>query len=231
MEKPQERLPEDSRPYGRRAFLGASALGLSSLFWGKTVWNAFSHAARPLENALPSGVFPGWRIYTVASTMPTFDAATWRLRIEGLVDRPQTLTYDDLRSLPRATQISDFHCVTGWSVDNVHWTGVRFGDLLAAAGPHASGTVLEFVSAESPYVDTLTLQQAMLHDAMLAYEMDGKPLAREHGAPVRVVIPEMYGYKNVKWVERIVVTDHVNPGYWEQRGYDIDAFVGSSNGF
>jgi DMSO/TMAO reductase YedYZ molybdopterin-dependent catalytic subunit len=231
METPRERLPEDSRPYGRRAFLGASALGLSSLFWGKTVWNAFSHAARPLENALPSSVFPGWRIYTVASTMPTFDPARWRLRIEGLVDRPRTLTYDELRSLPRATQTSDFHCVTGWSVDNVRWTGVRFRDLLAAAGPQASGTVLEFVSAESPYSDTLTLQQAMLQDAMLAYEMDGKPLAREHGAPVRVVIPEMYGYKNVKWVERIVVTDHVDPGYWEQRGYDIDAFVGSSNGF
>src|SRR3954468_18918569 len=121
METPQERRPEDSRPYGRRAFLGASVLGLTSLFWGKTVWNAFSHAARPLENALPSSVFPGWRIYTAASTMPSFGPATWRLHIAGLVARPQTLTYGELRSLPRATQVSDFHCVTGWSVDNVHW--------------------------------------------------------------------------------------------------------------
>ena len=230
MDTPHERPPEESRPYGRRAFLGVTALGLTSLFWGKSAWNAFSGAARPFENALPSSLFPGWRIYTVASTMPTFDPATWRLRIEGLVDRPQTLTYADLRSLPRANQVSDFHCVTGWSVDNVRWGGVRFRDLLAAAGPKPTGTVLQFVSAESPYVDTLTLQQAELHDAMLAYEMDGKPLAREHGAPVRVVIPEMYGYKNVKWVERIVVTDHVEPGYWEQRGYDVDAFVGKSNG-
>jgi DMSO/TMAO reductase YedYZ molybdopterin-dependent catalytic subunit len=231
METPQERAPEESRPYGRRAFLGVTALGLTSLFWGKSVWNTFTSAARPLENALPPSLVPsGWRIYTVASSMPRFDPATWRLKIEGLVNRPQTLTYDDLRSLPRAEQTSDFHCVTGWSVDNVRWSGVRFRDLLASAGPHASGTVLEFVSAESPYVDTLTLKQAMLHDAMLAYEMDGKPLAREHGAPVRVVIPEMYGYKNVKWVERIVVTDHVSPGYWEQRGYDVDAFVGHSNG-
>jgi DMSO/TMAO reductase YedYZ molybdopterin-dependent catalytic subunit len=230
METPRERPPEESRPYGRRAFLGATVLGLTSLLWGKPVWNAFTGVARPLENALPSSIFPGWRIYTVAATMPTFDPATWRLRIEGLVDRPQTLTYDELRSLPQARQISNFHCVTGWSVDHVHWRGVRFRDLLAAAGPQMSGTVLQFVSAESPYVDTLTLQQAELHDAMLAYEMDGKPLAREHGAPVRVVIPEMYGYKNVKWVERIVVTDRVDPGYWEQRGYDVDAFVGHSNG-
>jgi len=80
-------------------------------------------------------------------------------------------------------------------------------------------------------VYTLTLRQAELHDAMLAYEMDGKPLPREHGAPVRVVIPEMYGYKNVKWVERIVLTDHVSPGFWEQRGYDVDAWVGKSNGY
>ena len=89
--------------------------------------------------------------------------------------------------------------------------------------------MLTFVSAEHPYVDTLTLAQAELPDVMLAYEMDGKPLRREHGAPVRVVIPEMYGYKNVKWVERIVVGDHAEPGYWEQRGYDVDAWVGRSN--
>ena len=66
---------------------------------------------------------------------------------------------------------------------------------------------------------------------MLAYEMDGKPLSRPHGAPVRVVIPDMYGYKNVKWVERITVTDRAETGYWEQRGYDTDAWVGHSNGF
>jgi DMSO/TMAO reductase YedYZ molybdopterin-dependent catalytic subunit len=231
METPQERPPDEPRPYGRRAFLGVTALGLTSIFWGKSAWSAFSGAARPFENLLPASLFPGWRIYTVASTMPTFDPATWRLRIEGLVDRPQTLTYADLRSLPRANQISDFHCVTGWSVDNVRWGGVRFRDLLAAAGPQATGTVLQFWSAEQPYVDTLTLKQAEFHDAMLAYEMDGKPLSRDHGAPVRVVIPEMYGYKGVKWVERIVVTDHVDPGYWEQRGYDVDAFIGNSNGY
>jgi DMSO/TMAO reductase YedYZ molybdopterin-dependent catalytic subunit len=228
MEPVRER-PKDSRAYGRRTFLGVTALGLSSLFWGKPVWDG---VFRPLTRALPSSIVPsGWRIYTVAASMPTFDQATWRLRIEGLVDRPQTLSYADLRSLPRAEQVSNFHCVTGWSVNNVHWAGVRFHDLLAAAGLGSEATILEFVSSEVPYVDTLTLEQAMLKDAMLAYEMDGKPLAREHGAPVRVVIPEMYGYKNVKWVERIVLRDTVEPGYWEQRGYDIDAWVGDSNGF
>jgi len=225
-------MSTEPRTYGRRAFLGVTAVGLSSLIWGKPVLDGVARVTRPFTDALPPGLVPsGWRIYTVASTMPTFEPSTWRLHIEGLVQNPQTLTYDDLRSLPRVEQVSTFHCVTGWSVENVHWAGVRFRDLMGAARPYPSATVYTFVSAEVPYVDTLTVQQAGLNDAMLAYEMDGKPLAREHGAPVRVVIPEMYGYKNVKWVERIVLRDTVEPGYWEQRGYDVDAWVGGSNGF
>jgi len=220
------------RAYGRRTFLAVTGAGLSSLLWAKPVWHAVSGAARPLERALPAGIVPssGWRIYTVAASMPRFDPTMWRLRIEGLVDSPLALTYDELRRLPRAEQVSGFHCVTGWSVKDVRWAGVRFRDLLAAARPQPNAKVLTFVSAERPYVDTLSLSQAELRDAMLAYEMDGEPLRREHGAPARVVIPEMYGYKNVKWVERIVVGDHVEPGYWEQRGYDVDAWVGRSNG-
>ena len=229
-EAPSE-LPAELRAYGRRTFLAVTGIGLSSLLWAKPVWQAVSGAAQPLQGALPPGLIPssGWRIYTVASTMPRFDAATWRLRIEGLVQHPVTLTYEELLQLPRSEQVSDFHCVTGWSVKNVHWGGVRFRDLLATARPHTSASVLKFVSAERPYEDTLTLAQAGLADAMLAHEMDGEPLRREHGAPVRVVIPEMYGYKNVKWVERIVVGARVEPGYWEQRGYDVDAWVGRSN--
>jgi DMSO/TMAO reductase YedYZ molybdopterin-dependent catalytic subunit len=222
---------DEPKLYGRRAFLGVSAVGLSSLFWGKPVWDGVSGALQPIRNALPASLVPsGWRIYTVAATMPKFEPASWRLRIEGLVDNPHTLTYAELRKLPRAEQVSNFHCVTGWSVKNVHWAGVRFRDLLAAARPRLDGTVLGFVSAEKPYFDTLTLKQAELHDAMLAYEMNGKPLPREHGAPVRLVIPEMYGYKNVKWVSRIDLVTQPQDGYWEQLGYDRDAWVGRSNG-
>ena len=224
-------MNEDARPYGRRAFLAVAAGGLSALWWAQPVWRAVSGAAQPFENALPAGLVPsGWRIYTVADTMPRFDQATWRLSVEGRVGRPLSLDYAALRDLPRAEQVSTFHCVTGWTVQNVHWAGVRFRDLLAPAQPAADATTLTFVSAEVPYVDTLTIRQAELQDAMLAYEMDGKPLPREHGAPVRVVIPEMYGYKNVKWVSRIVVGNDTEPGYWEQRGYDVDAWVGRSNG-
>ena len=88
-------------------------------------------------------------------------------------------------------------------VKNVTWGGVRLHDLLERAGPLPEATALHFVSAEQPYDDFLTIGQATLPDVMLAYEMNGKPLPREHGAPVRLVIPDMYGYKNVKWLARI----------------------------
>ena len=181
-----------------------------------------------LRDAIPFG--KGWRIYAVNPPHPRFEPETWRLRIDGLVERPQTLTYAQLLALPRARQTSDFVCVTGWSVDDVRWAGVRFDDLLAEARPRRRARALRFVSAERPYEDTLTLEQARTPDAMLALEMDGRPLERKHGAPARVVMPQMYGYKGVKWVSRIVVTDRVADGYWQRRGYDRDAWIGGSNG-
>ena len=87
---------------------------------------------------------------------------------------------------------------------------------------------MQFVSAEQPYLDYLTMDQALLKDVMLAYAMDGKPLSREHGAPLRLVIPEMYGYKGVKWLNHITLLDQPFDGYWENRGYDRNAWIGHS---
>ncbi len=219
----------DERHLGRAAFLGVSLAGLSSLLWGRTAWETAS-------GLLPSGidqVLPqptsGWRIYTVAASMPRIDPATYRLRVEGLVGRPTSLSLTELQALPIAEQVSDFHCVTGWTVEDVRWTGVRIRDVLALATPLPSAGALSFESAERPYVDSLTLNQALLPDAMLAWGMDDGPLPRPHGAPLRLVMPSMYGYKSVKWVDRIVVTREPLVGYWEQRGYDRDAWVGRSN--
>jgi DMSO/TMAO reductase YedYZ molybdopterin-dependent catalytic subunit len=179
-------------------------------------------------NLLPVG---GWRIYTISGSMPLFDERTWRLEIGGLVRKPVSLTYAQLRALPRAEQVSDFHCVTGWSVKNVRWAGVRFRELLALAQPLPSARAVRFVSMEQPYVDSLTLDQALLPNVLLAHELDGRPLSRPHGAPARVVIPEMYGYKGVKWLTRMELVDHEETGYWEGLGYDQDAWVGRSNGY
>lgn len=220
---------KDEQRLGRAAFLGVTVAGLSSLVWGRSAWEAASGILPRSVGAVLPQPTSGWRIYTVAATMPTFDPKTYRLRVDGLIQRPLSLALDDLRALPVAQQVSDFRCVTGWTVEDVRWTGVRIRDVLAAAAPLPSGAALSFVSAERPYVDSLTLEQASLPDVMLAWGMDGRPLERPHGAPLRLVMPRMYGYKSVKWVERIVVTREPVVGYWEQRGYDRDAWIGHSN--
>jgi DMSO/TMAO reductase YedYZ molybdopterin-dependent catalytic subunit len=218
----------DDRLIGRGAFLGLLGAGALGLVWGRRLADG---AERLIPDFVPQlGSDKGWRIYTIGDSIPSIDPATYRLKVEGLVERPLSLSLADLRALPRARQVSDFHCVTGWSVDDVRWAGVRFDDVLAEAGAKRSARWLRFISEEVPYTDSLSLQQALLPDAMLAFGMDGAPLTAAHGAPVRVVMPQMYGYKSVKWVNRIEVRRDFVPGFWETNGYDSDAWIGRSNG-
>jgi DMSO/TMAO reductase YedYZ molybdopterin-dependent catalytic subunit len=222
----------EPRRYGRRVFLGVVAGGLTSFAWAP----AASRILSPLTSAasqLVGNVFPvgGWRIYTISGSMPVFDPKTWSLTVDGLVERKVEVTYEELRRLPAAHQVSTFHCVTGWTVHNVRWRGVRLQHVLDLAGPLRSARALRFVSSEQPYEDSLTIEQARLPDVMLALDLDGSPLSRPHGAPLRLVIPEMYGYKGVKWLERIEVVAEQPTGYWENLGYDQNAWVGGSNGY
>ena len=145
--------------------------------------------------------------------------------------KPRTFTYDELLALPQSHQVSTFHCVTGWTVHDVRWSGVRFKHLLDLVEPLPEAKALRFDSLEVPYNDSLTTKQVELHDVMLALGMDGQPLSRPHGSPARVVIPEMYGYKGVKWLSKIELVAHQPTGYWEGLGYDQDAWVGHSNGY
>ena len=132
--------------------------------------------------------------------------------------------------MPAVEQVSDFHCVTGWSVPGVKWRGVRPQTLVDLVKPNAGLRQVTFASLEDPYVDGLAPDQFALRDVLLATHMDGLPLTRAHGAPLRVVIPQMYGYKGVKWLTEISFDAAESTGYWEERGYDVDAWIGRSNG-
>ena len=222
----------DPRPFGRRAFLLLTAGGLTSFAWAgwasRVLSPVTSQFTQLVANVLPVG---GWRIYTISGSMPIFDPSSWRLEIGGLVKRPRSLTYDQVNALPKVEQVSTFHCVTGWTVKNVHWGGVRFQQLFDLVQPLPSATAVRFVSMEHPYDDSLTLEQLRLPDAMLALELGGQPLSRPHGSPARVILPEMYGYKGVKWLTKMEFVAKQPRGFWEQHGYEQNAWVGRSNGY
>jgi DMSO/TMAO reductase YedYZ molybdopterin-dependent catalytic subunit len=216
---------------GRGVFLGVVGTGVAGLFVGGRLSRAAAPIGSVVPNALRSLVPDGWRIYSVNPPWPTFDRASYRLVVSGAVEQPLSLTWDEVMALPQTAQTTDFHCVTGWSVGGVHWQGVRLQALWDMAKPTADAKFANFISLERPYVDTLTFRQTTMPQVMLAHSMDGKPLSRAHGAPMRLVIPEMYGYKNVKWLTHIELVPKLSAGFWEQRGYDVDAWVGRSNGY
>lgn len=176
---------------------------------------------------------PGFQIYTVTGRIPdqSRDPGSWRLTVEGAVDQPLTLSLDDLMQLPQTTFTADFHCVTGWVVPQVTWTGVKITDLLAKVQPKAVAAWVTFDSFDGAYTDSLSLEQAAAPGVLLAHHANGAPLAPEQGAPVRLVVPQMYGYKSVKWVSHLHLVAGRDLGYWEHRGYGPDAYVGTVNGW
>jgi DMSO/TMAO reductase YedYZ molybdopterin-dependent catalytic subunit len=217
---------EEGRRIGRAAFLGALGAGLAGIVIAPRIGGGVN---RILGTVLPVPQ-DGWRIYNVAPPLPRFDPATYRLRVSGLVARPLHLSWPEVAALPGVAQTSDFHCVTGWSVPGVRWAGVRGRAVLELARPSPAARYVTVFSLEEPYADQISIEQLALPDVMLARAMDGRPLSREHGAPLRLVIPEMYGYKGVKWVSGLRFDSRPGLGFWEQRGYDVDAWVGRSNG-
>ena len=182
-------------------------------------------AASALLAGRAFGLVGGWRINTVENPTPAFDPATYRLVIDGLVEQPLTLTYEELRALPAVRQVSDFHCVEGWGVDDVVWDGVRMQSVIAMARPLPDAGFVTFHSMGGVYRDSLTMEQASLPDALIAYDMAERPLASEHGAPLRLVMPRMFGYKGSKWLHRIEFLDRRDIGYWEARGWRVDAWI------
>ena len=229
MPEPQTTGPREVQ-VGRRVVLGMLGLGTAGVLFGSRVQDLLERTLgrTPLSSVLPLSRF---RIYTVTGTFPSRSEADYRLRVGGLVDRPVELTAADLRAMAPTHLTKDFQCVTGWRVSDVKWKGVRLADLLDAAGLHAGAGGVRFFSFDGAYTESLSLDQARRDDVIVAYELEGKPISTAHGGPVRLYVAPMYGYKSLKWLDAVEVTGpDPEPGYWEVRGYDVDAWVGRSNG-
>jgi DMSO/TMAO reductase YedYZ molybdopterin-dependent catalytic subunit len=227
---------EQGRPVGRRIVLGMLGLSALGIVFGKQLENAQSDVLGPVVAHDPTGLsdlLPAvdrFRFYNVTDSEPLRTAATYKLTVSGLVDRPMTLTLADLQAMPQTSLIKDFQCVTGWRVPQVHWSGVALPDLLDAVGVQKSATALRFTSFDGTYTESLTLAQAQRRDVLVALQMLGAPVTRDHGGPVRLYVAPMYGYKSCKWLGGIELASEVTPGFWENEGYDVDAWVGKSNG-
>ncbi|KPM53853.1 oxidoreductase [Frankia sp. CcI49] len=220
---------------GRRVVFAMLGLGALGVFVGADVQRGTDRFVAPLRENDPTGLTgllpsSGFRYYSVVSHVPARTAADYVLTVHGLVDRPLRLTLDDLSRLPQTELVRDFQCVTGWRVPDVRWTGVRLAALLDAAGPRPAATALTFRSFDGAYDESLTLEQARHPEVLVALTMLGGPVTHDHGGPVRLYVAPMYGYKSIKWLGEIELVDAVAPGYWEQRGYDVDAWIGQSNG-
>lgn len=175
-------------------------------------------------NVIGGGARGYFHVYTV-TPLPVFDSATWQFTIDGLVDKPAVWSWEQFLEMARTVQVSDFHCVTGWSVYRNTWEGIRLSELLRSAGVKTDAKYVKFYSGDGVYTDSLSLEQAVMDDVLVAVLHDGKPIHRDYGGPVRLVVPKMYAYKSVKWLNRIELINEAHIGYWEQRGYDNDAWV------
>jgi DMSO/TMAO reductase YedYZ molybdopterin-dependent catalytic subunit len=153
-------------------------------------------------------------------TVPTVDLATWRFSVTGLVERPLTISWDELLALPRRETLCDLHCVTKWSRYDNTFEGVPVQDLLARTGIHQDARYV-LVSGEQGYTTNLPLADLDRPANLLAFRHNGEALTPEHGGPVRLLVPHLYLWKSAKWVTGFELLAEDEPGFWERNGYHM----------
>lgn len=172
---------------------------------------------------------PGARIagekfprYFISDSVPLWDESvrgSWRLEVGGMVEKPLSLSVDDLQRLPRVTQRVNHFCVEGWTAV-VEFGGVRLRDLAGLVKPDKSAQFVDFQSFDKGYHESWDLESAMHPQTLIAYAKDGQPLSPVYGAPARVHSPMKLGYKNTKYLTRIEFMPARNGGYWSDKGYE-----------
>jgi len=149
---------------------------------------------------------------------PEVTLEKWSLDVQGLVDNPVTWDWNDFMAQPQITLISDFHCVTTWTTFDNRWQGVSFKHLLDVVRPKPEATHVLFSSYDG-YTTNVPLSALNDDDVLIAHGWNDLPLTREHGGPVRMIVPKLYAWKGAKWVKGMIFLPQDRPGYWEVRGY------------
>ena len=189
-------------------------LGVERALFRHTAIDKVQAGAHDAGNKLPS--------YFVSPTVPVWDESArgkWALEVSGLVGKPMRLTLDDLQRLPRVSNRVNHYCVEGWTAVET-WTGVPFTELAKLVGALPDAHYVDFQSFDDDYHESWDIESAMHPQTVIAYGLDGKMLEPAHGAPARVYSPVKLGYKNTKYLTRIVFLPKMNGGYWSDRGYE-----------
>ncbi len=176
-------------------------------------------SARPEAERLPPGQrrVETWPILDLG-VQPTVPQERWQLTVDGLVANPLTWDWQGFQAQPQIEDTSDIHCVTAWSRFDNTWTGVSARHLLATVRPQPEARFIVFHSYDD-YTTNLPLADFDDDDVLIAHSWQGKPLTREHGGPVRAIVPKLYLWKSAKWLRRIEFIAADRRGFWEDRGY------------
>ncbi len=226
-------LPEPvGKPYARRAVLAAAAGAVFAAPTYVLIKRLYDRAVFPYDGTVYSGpgiqpIVPNDRFYTVTKNVvdPNVSKSVWGLEISGLVEHPKKYKFDDLAAMPAVKQETTLMCISnavgaGLS-SNAVWTGVPMASLLNAAVVKGGAVEVKLYGADG-YTDTFAIAKALDPATMVVHQMNGEELAQRHGYPVRVIVPGLYGEKNVKWVTGIEVIDHDGKGFYETQGWGPD---------
>ena len=169
---------------------------------------------------LPPGQYDtgsDWPVLT-AEVTPRLDPDRWTMTVDGLVDASRTWSWAELHAMPQSDYNGDIHCVTTWSKLATSFGGVSVDLLLDAVSPKPAATHV-LATSTTGYTTNLPLEHLRSGQAWIVWTHEGKPLTREHGGPVRLLVPHLYFWKSAKWVTRLTLLDHDEQGFWERNGY------------
>jgi len=156
--------------------------------------------------------------------MPEIDTAKYKLHVKGLVKEERSFTWQEIMDLPATKVDARLTSVSGWSV-RATWEGVLWREFLRILRPENEASHATFSGSGGGYETTVSLVDLDHPRVLLVYGVEGEPLEREYGGPLRMVIPNLYGYKSCKWLETITLTDTMKGGYWEDRGYTQSGII------
>ena len=191
--------------------------------WARDGRGLTGQSADPARDRLPPGqrLVEDWPVLDLGIT-PKVTEQNWTLTVDGLVDNPLSWRWDDFQAQPQDSVLSDIHCVTTWSRYDNRWEGVSARRLLALARPKPEARFVVFHASDG-YTTNVALADFDEDGVLLATRWEGRPISRDHGGPVRIVLPKLYFWKSAKWVTRIVFAAEDKPGFWETRGYHNEA--------